>query len=80
MNHSKEDIGIVKGNLDLDESTIQLLSKYYKDDKLEEVKHHMAVILDLINTNTNRYNFSKDYKDAIDHVIGLIIAGKFLKA
>ena len=76
--HNKDDMGIVNHKLDVDQSTIEILSKYYQGEKLEKVKKHMETILDLINTNANRYSFSKDYKDAIDHVIGLIIVGKFL--
>ena len=69
---------IVKGKLTLDESTIALLSKYYQGERLAQIKRQMKTILDLINVNVNRYNYSKDYKEAIDHVIALLTAGRFL--
>lgn len=74
----KKDIPLVQGKLTLDDETIALLSKYYQGDTLNCIKRQINAILGLININTNRYNYSKDYKDAIDYIIALITAGKFL--
>ena len=75
---NKNDTPLVQGKLSLDESTIELLSKYYQGDRLNMIKRQMSAIINLINVNVNRYNYSKDYKDAVDHMIALITAGKFL--
>lgn len=75
---NKNGTPLVQGKLSLDESTIELLSKYYQGDRLNMIKRQMSAIINLINVNVNRYNYSKDYKDAVDHTIALITAGKFL--
>lgn len=78
MIKDKKDIPIIQGQLTLDDTTIEILSKYYQGDRLNMIKRQMNAILGLINVNVNRYNYSKDYKDAVDYMIALITAGKLL--
>ena len=75
---SSKDTVLVQGQLTLDDETVALLSKYYQGERLNTIKRQMNTILSLINTNVNRYNYSKDFKDAVDYTIALITAGKFL--
>ena len=62
----------------LDDYTISLLKHHHSGDNLELVKSQMNTIMGFIETNSGRYTYSNDFRTAIDEVIALIVAGKFL--
>lgn len=64
----------------LDDYTISLLKHHHSGDNLELVKSQMNTIMGFIETNSGRYTYSNDFRNAIDEVIALIVAGKFLKS
>lgn len=54
------------------------LDKRFKDDQLDLVKRQVEVLFALIEQTENTYRYSKDYRDAIDIVLSLIVGGKFI--
>ena len=60
------------------EKIYKQLEQKYKDDQLILIKKQVKLIFDIIQQTEKKYQYSKDYREAIDIILGLIISGKFL--
>ena len=63
---------------ELIEKIYKQLEQKYKDDQLILIKKQIKLIFDIIQQTEKKYQYSKDYREAIDIILGLIISGKFL--
>ena len=62
----------------LDDKILKSLEAHYSGERLELVKRQLDSLFELLEVTEVRYQYSKDYRDGIDSMIGLIISGKML--
>lgn len=61
-----------------DQTIIESLKNHFEDDQIAEINKQLHVLYAVIAHTEDRYKYSKDYRDAIDTIMGLVISGKFL--
>ena len=61
-----------------DKKIIESLKQFFNDDQIKIIVSQLNVLYDIISRTELRYQYSKDYRDAIDIIMGLVIGGKFL--
>lgn len=61
-----------------DKKVIESLKQFFKDDEIKLIVKQLNVLYDIIARTELRYQYSKDYREALDIIIGLIIGGKFI--
>lgn len=54
------------------------LEQKYKDEQLILIKKQVKLLFDIIQQTEKKYQYSHDYREAIDIILGLIISGKFI--
>lgn len=54
------------------------LEQKYKDEQLILIKKQVKLLFDVIQQTEKKYQYSHDYREAIDIILGLIISGKFI--
>ena len=68
----------VKNMIKVDQEILDSLKKYYEGEKLDLVKRQLDTLCFVLTHTEQRYQYSKDYREAMDTIMGLIVAGKFL--
>lgn len=61
-----------------DQTIIESLKNHFEDDQIAEINKQLHVLYAVIAHTEDRYKYSKDYRDGIDTIMGLVISGKFL--
>lgn len=63
-----------------DKKVIESLKPFFKENEIQLIVKQLNVLYDVIARTELRYQYSKDYREALDIIIGLIIGGKFIDA
>ena len=63
-----------------DKKVIESLKPFFKENEIQLIVKQLNVLYDVIARTELRYQYSKDYREALDIIIGLIIGGKFINA
>ena len=61
-----------------DQKVKESLKQFFDDDQIQLIMHQLNITYNLISKTEMRYQYSKDFRDAIDIIMGLIIGGKFI--
>ena len=61
-----------------DKKVIESLKQFFNDNQIKIIINQLNILYNIISRTELRYQYSKDYRDAIDIIMGLIIGGKFL--
>lgn len=61
-----------------DQVIIDSLKKHFQEEDINKINKQLHTLYAIIAHTEGRYQNSKDYRDAIDMIMGLVIAGKFL--
>lgn len=54
------------------------LKQFFNDDQIALINKQLHVLYTVIAHTDGRYQYSKDYRDAIDTMMGLVIGGKMI--
>lgn len=54
------------------------LKQFFNDDQIALINKQLHVLYTVIAHTDGRYQYSKDYRDAIDTIMGLVIGGKMI--
>jgi len=63
-----------------DQKVIESLKQFFKEEDIKLIVNQLNVLYSLISRTELRYQYSKDYRDALDIIMGLIIGGKFISS
>ena len=78
MDEIKQIVDNKQRKIRLDDQILKSLETHYSGEKLELIKRQLDSLFELLEVTETRYKYSKDYRDGIDSMIGLIISGKML--
>lgn len=54
------------------------LKQFFNDDQIALINKQLHVLYTVIAHTDGRYQYSKDYRDALDTIMGLVIGGKMI--
>lgn len=63
-----------------DQKIMDSLKPFFETEQITLIMSQLNTIYSIITKTEMRYQYSKDYRDAIDIIMGLIIGGRFINA